>query len=162
VTYPDERLRAKTKLVSKVDDDIRRLVDDMAETMYTAPGVGLAANQVGVPKRVAVVDTEYTDAGPNLIVVINPEMMEKQGEITWEEGCLSFPEIREDVLRSERIRLRALNREGKPFELEAQGFLAVALQHEIDHLDGILLVDHVSFLKKRIINRQLAKRKKTG
>jgi peptide deformylase len=162
VIYPDERLRAKAKPVAEVDEKIRRLVDDMAETMYAAPGVGLAANQVGVLKRVAVIDTDYSEGEPNLIVVVNPEIVEKRGEITWEEGCLSFPDIREDVLRAERVRVRALNREGKPFELEAQGFLAIALQHEIDHLDGVLLVDHVSFLKKRIIHRQLAKQKKTG
>ncbi len=159
VTYPDERLKKRALPVEEVDDEIRRLVDDMAETMYTAPGVGLAANQVGILKRVAVVDTDYADADPNLIVLINPEIIERDGKITWEEGCLSFPEILEDIDRAARIKVRALNRDGEPYELEAEDLKSVAIQHELDHLDGVTLIDRVSFLKRRMIHRQLVKPK---
>lgn len=160
VIYPDERLRTKAEPVESVNEEIRKLVDDMAETMYAAPGIGLAANQVGVLKRVAVIDIDYTDNSPNLIVLINPEIIGREGEILWEEGCLSFPEVHEEVIRSKKIRVLALDIEGKPYELEAEGLLSVALQHEIDHLDGKVFIDKLSFLKKRIINRQMAKRRK--
>ena len=162
IIYPDERLRIRAEPVEKVDDSIRALVDNMAETMYAAPGVGLAANQVGVAKQVVVIDVDYPDGEPNLLVLINPEITEKEGSVVWEEGCLSFPGIREDVERAERVRVRALNRAGEPFELVAEEFLAIAVQHELDHLAGVLLVDHVSFLKKRMIRRQLLKQKKAG
>ncbi len=162
VTYPDEILKTRAEPVSQVDEAVQKLVDDMAETMYAAPGIGLAANQVGVLQRIAVVDAEYTDGQPNLVVLINPQIVAREEEIVWEEGCLSFPEIREDVTRSRKVRVKALNRSGEPFELEGEDLLAVALQHEIDHLDGIVLLDHVSFLKRRIIHRQLLKNKRTG
>ena len=160
--YPDERLRTKAQPVDVVDDDVRRLIDQMAETMYAAPGIGLAANQVGVLQRVAVIDVSYPDGEPDLKVLVNPEIVERQGSIVWEEGCLSFPEVHEDINRSERVRVAALDRDGQPHEIEADGLLAVALQHEIDHLDGVLLIDHVSFLKKQMIRRQLGKLKKSG
>ncbi|MCP4675217.1 MAG: peptide deformylase [Deltaproteobacteria bacterium] len=162
VKYPDERLRNKTEPVGVVDDDTRRIVDEMAEIMYSAPGIGLAANQVGVLKRIAVIDVEYTDGDPSLIVLINPEIVERQGEIIWEEGCLSFPDVTEEITRFESVRVRALNRIGNTFEVEADGLLAIALQHEIDHLDGVLLIDHLSFLKRKIIHRQLSKQKRAG
>ncbi len=161
VVYPDERLQTESEPVAEVNDQVRKLVDDMAETMYAAPGIGLAANQVGVNQRVIVLDVEYSDAAPNLIALINPEITESQGEIAWEEGCLSFPEIREEILRSAHLKVKALNRNGEPFEIEADGLLAVALQHEIDHLNGVLLIDHVSFLKRRMIHRQLVKYKRS-
>ena len=160
VTYPDERLRTKAEPVAVVDNEIQRLVDDMAESMYSAPGIGLAGNQVGVLKRVAVVDVAYTEGNPSLIVLINPEIVDREGEIVWQEGCLSFPDVHEDVVRAERVRVRAHNRDGKAFELEAGGLMGVALQHEIDHLDGVVFTDHMSFLKRRMIHRQLAKDKR--
>jgi peptide deformylase len=161
IVYPDERLQTKSEPVAEVNDQVRKLIDDMAETMYAAPGIGLAANQVGVNQRVIVLDVEYSDAAPNLIALINPEITESQGEIVWEEGCLSFPEIREEILRSAHLKVKALDRNGEPFEIAADGLLAIALQHEIDHLNGVLLIDHVSFLKRRMIHRQLVKYKRS-
>ncbi len=162
LTYPHDILRNRAEPVKEVTDDIRQFIDDMAETMYAAPGVGLAANQVGVAKRIVVIDVEYPDDKPNLMVFVNPVIVEKNGAVTWEEGCLSFPEIHEDVDRAETVKVRALGRDGKPFELDADGLLSIAIQHELDHLEGVLLIDHVSFLKKRIINRQMQKAKRTG
>jgi peptide deformylase len=161
VVYPDGRLQTRSEPVAEVNDQIRKLIDDMAETMYAAPGIGLAANQVGTNQRIIVVDVEYSDAEPNLIALINPEIVESEGEITWEEGCLSFPEIHEEIRRAQCLKVKALDRNGESFEIEADGLLAVALQHEIDHLDGILLIDHVSFLKRRMIRRQLVKYKRS-
>ncbi len=162
IRYPDERLRTMAEPVAEVDDEIRRIVDDMAETMYAAPGIGLAGNQVGVLKRIAVIDVDYTDGSPNLIVLINPEIVAREGNVTWEEGCLSLPDLHEDVVRAEQVRVRALNHEGEQFEIEADGLLAVATQHEIDHLDGVVLIDHLSFLKRQMIHRQFTKQKKVG
>ena len=156
-TYPERILRTRSKPVEIVDDDVRRLVDDMAETMYAAPGVGLAANQVGVAKRIAVVDVTHPDGAPKLYVLVNPEIVFRSGEIVWEEGCLSFPGFRVDVERAARVVVRALDRSGKSFELDADDFLAIAIQHEMDHLDGITLADKVSFLKRKMMVRELAK-----
>jgi peptide deformylase len=156
-TYPEKILRTRSTPVEVVDDDIRRLVDDMAETMYAAPGVGLAANQVGISKRVAVVDVTHPDGAPKLYVLINPEIVARDGEILWEEGCLSFPGIHVDVERAVRVVVRALGRDGRSFELDADDFLAIALQHEIDHLDGVTLADKVSFLKRKMMVRELMK-----
>jgi peptide deformylase len=130
--------------------------------MYAAPGVGLAANQVGVLKRIAVVDVSHPDGEPDLLVLVNPEIVARDGQIDWEEGCLSFPGIQVDVNRSARVRVKALNRDGEPFELEAEDLLAVALQHEIDHLDGVTLHDKVSFLKRRMIMRELSATKSSA
>ena len=162
LTYPDERLRTKAAPVEEFDDEIRKLADDMAETMYAAPGIGLAANQVGVLKRVAVIDIEHPEGAPDLIVLINPEITSREGEICWEEGCLSFPDVREDITRAAKIRVEARDRDGKPFALDAEGLLSVALQHEIDHLDGVTMIDRVSFLKQQMINRQIAKLRKSS
>jgi peptide deformylase len=156
-TYPEKILRIRSKLVEAVDDDVRRLVDDLAETMYAAPGIGLAANQVGVAKRVAVVDVTHPDGAPKLYVLINPEIVAREGEIIWEEGCLSFPGIHVDVSRSAHIAVRALDRDGNPFEMEADELLAIAIQHEMDHLDGQTLADKVSFLKRKMMVRELTK-----
>jgi peptide deformylase len=158
LTYPDERLRKKAAPVAVVDDETKKLVDDMAETMY-GDGIGLAATQVGVMKRVIVIDVTYTDEHPNLIVLINPELVKKSGSCVSEEGCLSLPEIREDVERAEQVVVRALGRDGEPVEISADGLLATAIQHEMDHLDGVLLIDHLSFLKRQMISRELKKRK---
>lgn len=159
--YPDPRLRQVAEPVEAVDDEIKQLVDDMAETMYAAPGVGLAAPQIGVSKRIFVIDTAIDDDEPSqLMVFINPKFVVKEGEISWEEGCLSFPDIHEEIRRSGRVVVHALDREGSPFEVEAEGLPAVALQHEYDHLEGVLIVDHVSYFKRRQIDRDLKKRAK--
>ena len=156
--YPDPGLREVAEPVERVDDEVRSLVEDMAETMYDAPGVGLAATQVGVNKRVFIIDIADEDEPSNLQVFINPEILLREGTQSWKEGCLSFPEISEEIKRAKRVRVRALDLSGNEFELEAEGLLAVAVQHENDHLDGVLMVDKVSPLKRRLIGRKLAKR----
>ncbi|MEK7261573.1 MAG: peptide deformylase [Pseudomonadota bacterium] len=153
--YPDPRLRRKALPVEQVDDAVRRLVDDMAETMYSAPGVGLAAIQVNEPKRVIVID--LSEERNRLQVFINPEILARDGEQTLEEGCLSVPGIYEEVTRPNRVRVRALDRDGRPFELEAEGLLATCVQHEIDHLDGKVFVDYLSRLKQSRIRKKLEK-----
>jgi len=157
--YPDPCLKQPGEKVSVVDDDIRRLVDDMAETMYAAPGVGLAANQIGVLLRVFVIDIAAEDEPSDLRVFINPEIIETVGTQTWEEGCLSFPGVTEDIRRAERVTVRALDRDGKPFQLEADGLLAVAIQHENDHLNGVVMLDKLSAVKRRLLGRKLARAK---
>lgn len=157
VIYPNEPLRSKAERVEEVTDEIRELVNDMAETMYAEPGIGLAANQIGVKKRVAVIDVEHPDGTPDLKVLINPEIVEREGQIEWEEGCLSFPGIHVMVNRSQRVKVRATNLEGEAFEIEGEDLLAVAIQHELDHLDGVTLADKVSFLKKKMMMRELKK-----
>lgn len=156
--YPDPRLREKALPVAEINATIQQLVDDMAETMYAAPGVGLAATQIGEPVRIFVIDTAGEDEPSDLKVFINPEIVASEGKITWEEGCLSFPTVTEDIDRKARVRVRALNREGKAFELDAEGLLAVAVQHELDHLDGVLMIDHMGALKKRIVDRKMRRR----
>ena len=154
--YPDPVLRKKTSRVARIDDSIHRLIEDMVETMHAAPGVGLAANQVGVPLQVAVIDLssreEKTEHHP-LLVIINPEILFMEGAVVEEEGCLSIPEYAENVRRAARVKVRAQDRAGKSFELEAEGLLAKALQHEIDHLNGLLYIDRLSPLKKNIFRR---------
>ena len=153
--FPDPRLRNKAKSVEQVDDSIRKLVDDMFETMYDAPGIGLAAIQVNVPKRVIVVDVSEEREAP--MALINPEIIASSGEEEMDEGCLSVPGIYETVQRAEQIRFRALNRDGEVFEGDADGLLAVCIQHEIDHLDGKLFVDYLSSLKRQRIRKKLEK-----
>jgi peptide deformylase len=157
--YPDPRLREVGKPVQKVTPEIQALVDDMAETMYAAPGCGLAATQIGEAVRVFVVDCASEDEPSELRVFINPEIFEADGTQVWDEGCLSFPGVSEEIKRAEHIRVRALDRDGKPFELEATGLLAVAIQHETDHLNGVLMIDKLSALKKRMMGKKLAKAK---
>lgn len=156
--YPDKRLRDKALPVAVVDDEIRKLCDDMAETMYAAPGVGLAAPQIGVAKRIFVIDIAGADEKSELRVFINPEFVARDGETVWEEGCLSFPGIHEEVQRAERVTVRATGLDGATFELTADGLLAIAIQHEYDHLEGTLMVDRVSLLKRRFIDREMRKR----
>ena len=156
--FPDPRLRQVAAPVETVDDDIRRLVDDMAETMYDAPGIGLAATQIDVHKRVIVIDT--SPERNDLLVLINPEILSGEGAQTLEEGCLSVPGIYEKVTRFEKIRMRALDRDGKPFELETGELLAVCIQHEIDHLDGKVFVDYLSPLKQQRIDKKLQKQQR--
>ncbi|MGD8235367.1 MAG: peptide deformylase [Chromatiales bacterium] len=153
--FPDPRLRNVARPVEEVDDEIRQLVDDMFETMYDAPGIGLAAIQINVAKRVIVVDVSEDKSEP--LCLINPEILEKEGEETMDEGCLSVPEIYEPVTRAEKIRVRALDREGKSYEMDVDGLLAVCIQHEIDHLDGKLFVDYLSNLKRQRIRKKLEK-----
>ncbi len=153
--FPDPRLRNKAKPVEKVDDAVRQLVDDMFETMYQAPGIGLAATQANVAKRVIVIDISDEKNAP--LCLINPEIVAAEGEEECEEGCLSVPGIYETVTRSERVRVKALDREGQNIELEADGLLAVCIQHEIDHLDGKLFVDYLSNLKRQRIRKKLEK-----
>lgn len=158
--YPDPRLRLRAKPVTKVDDRIRRLIDDMLETMYDAPGIGLAATQVDVHERVIVTDISERNDAP--VCLVNPEILEKEGKINSEEGCLSVPEFFEYVDRAERIRVRALDRSGAATEFEATGMLAVCIQHEMDHLDGKLFVDYLSALKRERVKKKFTKRAKRG
>lgn len=153
--YPDPRLRNKAKPVTEVDAEIRQLVSDMFETMYDAPGIGLASIQVNVPKRVIVADVSEDHDQP--VCLINPEVVESVGSESMDEGCLSVPGFYETVQRAEQIRVRALNEQGESFELEAEGLLAVCIQHEIDHLDGKLFVDYISPLKRNRIRKKLEK-----
>ena len=154
--YPDPRLHTRAAPVAQVDDSIRQLVKDMAETMYEAPGIGLAATQVDVHKRVVVIDV--SEDRSDLRVFINAEIVEKSGEHIGEEGCLSVPGIYESVRRAERVRVKALDAAGKPFELEADGLLAVCIQHELDHLEGKVFVEYLSPLKLGRIKTRLAKK----
>ncbi len=161
ITAPDPRLKTVASRIDAVDDDIRRLMDDMLETMYAAPGVGLAAPQVGISKRVIVVDVARTGDAPEPMQMANPEIIEASSErSTVEEGCLSLPEHFAEVKRPERVRIRYLDRENEIREQDMDGFLATCIQHEMDHLDGILFVDHISGLKRGMIMRKLTKLKK--
>jgi peptide deformylase len=158
--YPDPRLRTKAAPVTQVDDDIRRLIDDMFETMYAAPGVGLAASQVNVHKRIIVVDVSEKRDTP--YAFINPTIDVLEGEQESEEGCLSVPGFYELVKRAQKVRVRALDRNGEPFELETDGMLAVCVQHECDHLEGKLFVDYISGLKRQRIRKKLQKQHRIG
>lgn len=154
--FPDPRLHTRATEVAVVDDSIRQLVKDMAETMYEAPGIGLAATQVDVHKRVVVIDISEDQTG--LMALINAEIIERSGEQVCEEGCLSVPGIYEKVTRAERVRVKALNEKGEAFELEAEGLLAVCIQHELDHLEGKVFVEYLSQLKLGRIKSRLAKK----
>ncbi len=158
--YPDPRLRTTAAPVERVDDGIRRLIDDMLETMYAAPGVGLAASQVNVHKRIIVVDV--SDKRDTPYAFINPQIDLLEGEQETQEGCLSVPGFYELVKRADRIRVRALDRDGEPFELVTDGMLAVCIQHECDHLEGKLFVDYLSSLKRQRIRKKLQKQHRIG
>ncbi len=156
--YPDPRLRNKATPVMQVDDTIRTLIDDMLETMYQAPGIGLAAPQVNVSKRVIVIDISEDRTSP--LCLINPEIVNRDGIETMEEGCLSVPGIYEPVERARQIRVRALGRNGKPLDMQVDDILAICIQHEIDHLDGKLFVDYLSELKRQRIRKKLEKQRR--
>jgi len=156
--FPDPRLRTRAQSVAAVDDAVRRLIDDMFATMYAAPGIGLAATQVNVHKRLLVLDISETHSQP--LALINPEILARDGVEETEEGCLSVPGIYDKVTRAERIRVRALDRDGEQIEFDADGLLAVCIQHEMDHLDGKLFVDYLSELKRTRIRRKLEKERK--
>jgi len=158
--YPDPRLRIKAVAVARVDDDIRRLIDDMLETMYAAPGVGLAAPQVNVHKRIVVIDVSENRDAP--CALINPTIQVLGGAQTSEEGCLSVPGYYELVTRSQSVTVRAISRDGNPFELTAEGMFAVCIQHECDHLEGKLFVDYLSGLKRQRIRKKLQKQQRVG
>ncbi len=157
--WPDPVLKQVAKPVDRVDDGIRRLLDDMAETMYAADGVGLAAPQIAEAKRLIVIDTSPRQEGQKLVHLVNPEIVKTEGVTTYTEGCLSIPGEAEEVERAAKVWVRALDRSGKPFEMECDGLLAIAVQHEADHLEGTLFVDHLSSLKREIIRRRMKKLK---
>ena len=156
--YPDERLRTRAQPVSQVDDRIRQLISDMFETMYHAPGIGLAATQVNVHERIIVMDISEQQNQP--LTFINPELMQAEGEQEYEEGCLSVPGFYEPVERAAHIKVKALDKDGKAFEMKADGLLAVCIQHEMDHLEGKLFVDYISQLKRSRIRKKLEKQQK--
>ena len=160
LTYPNPILKEKCLPVADVNDELRTLLDDMVETMYQNAGIGLAAIQVGKLIRAIVVDIgedEQGNQGSKVFKLINPEVVEQEGKIKYEEGCLSVPGIREDVIRAEKIKLKALDEYGSPVELTATGLLAICLQHETDHLNGILFVDRLSRIRKELIKGKLRK-----
>ena len=156
--FPDPRLRTIAKPVGQVDDTLRQLVDDMFETMYAAPGIGLAATQVNIHQQLLVLDVSEDQSRP--MVFINPEILLAEGHQVYQEGCLSVPGIFAEVKRSEKIAVRALDRDGQTFELEAEGLLAVCIQHEMDHLAGKVFVDYLSPLKRELVRKKLAKQRK--
>ncbi|MBI5050244.1 MAG: peptide deformylase [Nitrospirae bacterium] len=170
-TYPDNVLKEKAFPVTEFNDDLQKLIDDMIETMYAAFGVGLAANQVGVLKRIIVIDVSGKDesvpqnnAAPPLIVLINPEIIHSEGETEREEGCLSIPGYTTVIKRAENVKVRGLDRDGMPLEIEGSGLLAKALQHEIDHINGFLVIDRIGRIKKEFFKRRYmreAERKET-
>ena len=163
IVAPDPRLKVKAKPVAAVDEQVRRLMADMLETMYAAPGIGLAAPQVGVAQRIIVVDTAKDGDKPNPLRMANPELTWVSDEdAVFNEGCLSLPEHYADVVRPKAIKVRYLDHENEIRELEAEGMLATCIQHEMDHLEGILFVDHLTALKRNIILRKLLKAKKSA
>lgn len=160
LTYPDPRLREKAAAVTSFDDELRTLIGDMVETMYLAPGVGLAATQVGALKRVLVIDISVGDEQDKLLECVNPEIFNSEGEEESVEGCLSVPEYNATIKRAAKVWLRAFDRFGIAYEREFEGLEARALQHEVEHLDGILFIDHLSSLKRDLAKRKLRKLKR--
>lgn len=161
--YPDPILREKCKPVSSIDKRIQKILSDMAETMYEAPGIGLAASQIGIKERLIVVDVGTDDEEKRtgrLYKIVNPEIVEKKGKTEYEEGCLSLPGVKDIVKRSAEVSIKGLDENGKEISLDADGLLAICLQHEIDHLNGILFIDHLSRLKREIIKSKLLKSSK--
>jgi len=158
LTYPDPFLRRKAAPVEHIDDEINRIIDDMAKTMYDAPGTGLAATQVGIDRSIIVYDIAARDEAPRLQTLINPTIVSRRGEIVSEnEGCLSVPDYRADVKRSAWVHVRALDPGGSPITIEDESFLAIVLQHEIDHLNGVLFIDHISPLRREMYKRRIKK-----
>lgn len=158
--YPDKVLQQKAKPVSTITSDLQTLIDDMIETMYAAPGVGLAAPQVGISKQLAVIDISSRDEQYPLIVLINPVIVHREGTVEFEEGCLSVPGYTAEIVRSEKVQVRALDRQGREIEIAGEGLLSIALQHEIDHLEGILLIDRLSPIKREFVKKKLKKTQK--
>lgn len=162
LTYPDPELKKKSAPVAVINEKTRELVRDMLETMYAAPGVGLAAPQIGIHERIAVIDVSGNDEKPEVIVAINPVVVQGEGESFEEEGCLSVPNFAANVRRHAKVVVKALNLEGEEVTYSAEGLLAIAFQHEIDHLDGILFVDHLSNLKREMFQKKYRRRLKEG
>lgn len=162
ITYPHKVLLERAKPVTEIDRKMQALIEDMTETMYDGSGIGLAANQIGELRRIIVVDTSPKDPSNELIALINPKIIAAEGSIAIEEGCLSCLDFRAEIPRSEKVTVRALDRNGTPFELRAEGIQAVALQHEIDHLNGILIINYVSSLKRELYKRRLRKKMLRG
>jgi peptide deformylase len=160
--FPDPVLKTEATPVENIDGSLNHFVDSMVQTMYAAPGVGLAATQVGDGRRIIVLDTDHENIGKHLLKLINPEIVQREGSIIWEEGCLSVIDYNADVERSAQILVRAWTPDEKPIEVEASDLLAVALQHEIDHLDGKLFIDRISRIKRDLYKRRLAKMIKEG
>ncbi len=156
--YPAPLLRERGKRVESFSPEIQALIDDMAETMYAAPGVGLAATQVGELWQIFVVDCAAEGEPSDLRVFVNPEILSTEDVVAFDEGCLSFPGAREEVERAAKVRVRARDRDGASFELEAEGLLAIAIQHEYDHLQGVLMIDRLGPLKKRLLHRKMVRR----
>jgi peptide deformylase len=160
--FPDPVLQQAARSVTKITDATRRLIGDMVETMYAAPGVGLAAPQVGVSERIIVLDTDIENRGRQLIKLINPAICRTGGEVVWEEGCLSVVDFTAEVKRAAWVEVVGLNEKGEEIRIEAEDLLAVALQHEIDHLEGVLFIDRISRLKRDLYRRRLKKKLRTG
>jgi peptide deformylase len=160
--YPDPTLKKIAAPVETVTDETVRLIEDMVETMYRAPGVGLAAPQVGVSQRIIVLDTDHENPGKNLLKLVNPKILRAEGEVLWEEGCLSVVDLTVEIQRAAKVTLVALNEHGKDISIDAEGLLAVALQHEIDHLNGKLILDRISRLKRDLYSRRLKKMARSG
>ncbi len=159
-TYPDAVLKSTAESIEDIDETLQQIIDQMFKTMYAAPGIGLAANQVGLLKRLIVFDGSPRDDEPNPHVLINPEIVAGEGSIKWDEACLSVPDYTAEVIRNSRVQVRGLDRHGKPLDLETDGLLAVCLQHEIDHLNGILFIDRISALKRALYKKKLKKKEK--
>jgi peptide deformylase len=160
--FPDESLKTVAEPIENIDGKLNSLIDSMAQTMYSAPGVGLAAPQVGESKRIVVLDTDHDQPGKNLLKLINPRIVESEGKVVWEEGCLSVIDYSADVERAARVLVRAWTPDQEEIEIEADDLLAVALQHEIDHLDGKLFIDRISRIKRELYRRKLKKLIKDG
>jgi peptide deformylase len=160
--YPDPSLKQVALPVKKITAETARLIEDMVETMYAAPGVGLAAPQVGVLQRIIVLDVDYENPGKNLLKLVNPEIRRAEGEIVWEEGCLSVVDFAAEVKRAERVEVVGVNEKEREVSVAGEGLLAVALQHEIDHLDGKLFIDRISRLKRDLYTRRLKKMLRSG
>lgn len=156
-TYPEPVLRVQAETVENIDEDVQNLIDGMAETMYAAPGIGLAANQIGEPKRILVYDLGRRDSEKDFSVLINPEIVSFEGSIVYDEACLSVIDFSAEVTRHATVKVRGVDRHGKPVDIEAEGLLAICLQHEIDHLNGKLFIDHISSLKRTLYNKRLKK-----
>ena len=160
--YPHPLLKRPSEKVDRINEETKKLIQDMIETMYHSNGIGLAACQIGIPRRIIVFDVSPIDPQQNLFAMINPEVISEEGEIDHEEGCLSVPDCFEKVKRRERIRVKGISRDGKEIEVSGEGILAFALQHEIDHLNGVLILDRVSRLKRDIYRSKLKKEKRKG
>ena len=156
-TYPDPVLKKKAELVENIDGNIQNLIDNMSKLMYQASGIGLAANQVGIGKRVIIFDINYKEKGKDLTVLINPTIVLAEDKVVFEEGCLSVPDFQGKITRKKHLQVQGVDRYGKPIDIEAEDLTAICIQHEIDHLDGTLILDHVSHLKRNLYKRKVEK-----